>query len=80
MMRLRLQMLRPVFDKVQLKVANVLGGRRVGGAFEKCRESLAAIDVAALRAAPSLRASMSSIMRWRSELTAIRAHGELLLG
>src|SRR5262249_60108602 len=35
--------------KVQLEAANVLGGRYVGRTVEKCREALAAVDVAPLR-------------------------------
>ena len=34
--------------QMQLKAANVVGGRRIGGAFEECCEALAAMDVAAL--------------------------------
>jgi hypothetical protein len=37
-----------VFDQLQREAANVVGGRRVGGALEECREALAARDVAAL--------------------------------
>src|SRR5262249_9388950 len=40
---------RTCLRKVQLEAANVLGGCYVGGTVEKCREALAAVDVAPLR-------------------------------
>jgi hypothetical protein len=40
--------------QLQLKAANVVGGRRVGEATEERREALAAMDVAALRMGPQL--------------------------
>ncbi|WLA85749.1 hypothetical protein QNJ99_16915 [Bradyrhizobium elkanii] len=55
--------------QVQLETADVLKCGRVWGALEKRSEPLATADVAPPRApAHSLRAFMSSIMRWRSGL------------
>ena len=54
MIRLRLVMLRPALDQMQLKAANVVGGGRVGRALQECRKPPAAIDVAALRMRPQL--------------------------
>ena len=49
MIRLRLQMLAPLLDEVQLEAAHLVGRRRIGRTFEPGGEPLAAIDVAALR-------------------------------
>jgi hypothetical protein len=69
----------PALDQMQLEAADDVGARRVGRPAEKCGEPLAAVDVASVRVRLSLRAAMSSIMRWRSQLEVVSVLMELLL-
>ena len=76
MMRLRLQMLTLVCDKVQLEQANVLGCRRVGRALEKRGESLAAVRCGfSACALPSLRAVHVLDHALAQRADGIRTHG-----
>src|SRR5262245_45623085 len=65
---------------MQLKAANVVGGRRVGRALEECREALAALNVAALGVGPELAGGHvfdHSLTQWANGVSC--THGELLL-
>src|SRR5262245_19171500 len=65
---------------MQLKAANVVGGRRVGRALEECREALTALNVAALGVGPQLAGGhiLDHALTQRTD-GGISAHGELLL-
>jgi hypothetical protein len=60
---------RTSLDEVQLETSHLVGRLRIGRAFEPSGKLLTAINVAALRL--SLRAAMSSIIRWRGGLTVL---------
>src|SRR5262249_26967332 len=66
--------------QMQLEAANVVGGCRVGGTLEECREALAARDVAALCMGPQLACGhvLDHTLTQRAD-GGIGTHGELLL-
>src|SRR5262245_53970339 len=65
---------------MQLKAANVVGGRRVGQTLEECCEALTALNVAALGVGPQLAGGhvLDHALTQRTD-GGISAHGELLL-
>jgi hypothetical protein len=65
---------------MQLKAANVVGGRRIGRALEECREALTALNVAALGVGSELARGhvLDHALTQRTD-GGISAHGELLL-
>src|SRR5262252_3151644 len=69
---------RAALGKVQLEAANVLQGRRVRGSLQKCRELLAAADMAPLRSGTELACVHVLDHALTQRPGGIRTHGKLL--